>query len=319
GVRANYWDYNKQLIVSPRATFSFKPDWVKRFIFRFSTGYYSQPPFYREMRDFKGNINKDLKAQTSIHFVLSSQYDFMAWGRPFKYVTEAYYKILDNLVPYDVDNVRIRYYAKNNAHGYATGIDMKVNGEFVKGIESWASLSVMKTMEDIKDDFYYDYFNKSGEQIIAGYSFDQVAVDSLRHEPGYIPRPTDQRVNFALFFQDYLPKNPTYKMHLSLVFGSSLPFGPPTFNRYKDTLRIRPYRRVDIGFSKQLKSETTKLKSKNPFRHFKTIWLSAEVFNLLQINNTISYIWIKDITNRQYAIPNYLTPRQLNIRLIAQF
>jgi hypothetical protein len=319
GVRANYWDLNKQLIVSPRATFSYKPDWKRNYIFRFSTGYYSQPPFYKELRDFSGNINKDLKSQTSIHFVLSSQFDFQAWGRPFRYVTEAYYKILENLVPYDVDNVRIRYYANNTANGYAAGIDMKVNGEFVKGIESWASLSVMKTMEDIKGDYYYTYFNKNGEQIISGYTADQVKADSIRHEPGYIPRPTDQRVNFALFFQDYLPKNPTYKMHLSLIFGSSLPFGPPTLQKYKDTLRMPPYRRVDIGFSKQLKSEDSKLKPKNPFRYFKTIWISLEVFNLLQVNNTISYIWITDVTNRQYAVPNYLTPRQLNLRLIAQF
>jgi len=319
GVRANYWDLNKQLIVSPRATLSYKPNWKQNFIFRFSTGYYSQPPFYRELRDFSGNINKNLKAQTSIHFLLSSQFDFQAWGRPFRYVTEAYYKILDNLVPYDVDNVRIRYYAKNTAHGYAAGIDMKVNGEFVKGIESWASLSVMNTMEDIEGDYYYTYFNKNGEQIIHGYTADQVKVDSIYHEPGYIPRPTDQRVNFALFFQDYLPKNPTYKMHLSLLFGSSLPFGPPTFQKYKDTLRMPPYRRVDIGFSKQLKSEDSKLKQKNPFRYFKTIWISLEVFNLLQVNNTISYIWIKDVNDRQYAVPNYLTPRQLNLRLIAQF
>jgi len=319
GVRANYWDLNNQLLISPRATVSYKPNWKRNFIFRFSTGYYSQPPFYRELRDFKGNLNKDLKAQTSIHFVLASQFDFKAWNRPFKYVTEVYYKVLKDLIPYEIDNVRIRYYANNDAHGYGAGIDMKVNGEFVKGIESWASLSVMKTAENIRNDYYYTYFNKTGELIIPGYTADQVVTDSVMHEPGYIPRPTDQRVNFALFFQDYLPKNPTYKMHLTLIFGSSLPFGPPGLNRYKDTLRIPPYRRVDIGFSKQLKSEDSKLKPKNFFNHFKTIWISLEVFNLLQVNNTISYIWITDVNNRQYAVPNYLTPRQLNLRLIAQF
>jgi hypothetical protein len=320
GVRSNYLDMNQQLLVSPRATFSYKPNWKNVYIFRFSTGYYSQPPFYKELIDFNGNINEQLKAQTSIHFVLSAQKDFTAWGRPFHYTTETYYKILKDLVPYEIDDVKIRYYAKNMAHGYAAGIDMKVNGEFVPGIESWASVSVMKTMEDIEGDYYYDYFNKEGEQIISGYTADQIKSDSIRHVPGYIPRPTDQRVNFALFFQDFLPKHPTYKMHLSLIYGSGLPFGPPSLNtRYKDTLRIPAYRRVDIGFSKELKGENTKLKPNNPFRFFKTIWITLDVFNLLQINNTISYIWVTDVTGRQYAVPNYLTPRQLNLKLIMQF
>lgn len=319
GVRGNYWDMNNQFIFSPRTTLSYKPDWESDYIFRLSAGVYSQPPFYRELRDIYGVVNKDLKAQKSYHFVVSSQHDFEAWKRPFRFVSEIYYKYLDDLIPYEVDNVRIRYYANNKAHGYATGIDMKVNGEFVKGIESWASMSVMQTREDIEDDYFYKYYNKSGEEIISGYTTDNVVFDSVRHEPGYIPRPTDQRVNFALFFQDFLPKNPTYKMHLTLMFGSSLPFGPPSLERYKDTLRIPPYRRVDIGFSKQLKSETSKVKVKSPLRYFKSVWLTLEVFNLLQVNNTISYLWVKDVNNRQYAIPNYLTPRQLNLRVIARF
>ncbi|NVO03133.1 MAG: TonB-dependent receptor, partial [Bacteroidetes bacterium] len=319
GIRANYWDVNKQLLLSPRATIAYRPNLTKDVLFRFSTGYYYQPPFYRELRDLNGNLNRDLKAQETIHFVLGSDWSFKAWGRPFKYIAEVYYKYMDNLVPYEIDNVRIRYYAKNNAKGYATGIDMKVNGEFVNGIESWASLSIMQTQEDIKDDFYYDYFNKSGEQIIPGYTFDNIATDSIRHEPGYIPRPTDQRVTFSLFFQDYLPKLPSFKMHLNLVFGSGLPFGPPGYDRYKDILRIPAYRRVDIGFSYMLKSEEKKLQQSNPFHYLKSIWLSLEVFNLLQTNNTVSYIWIKDVTNRQYAVPNYLTSRQLNLRLITHF
>ena len=319
GIRSNYLDLNNQLLISPRATFSFKPKWKHVYIFRLSSGYYSQPPFYREIRDINGNINKDVKAQTSIHFVLSSQHDFTSWGRPFKFVAEAYYKILKDLDPYEIDNVRIQYYAKNNAHGYAVGLDMKVNGEFVKGLESWASLSVMQTREDINDDYYYKYYNKSGKQIIYGYTADEVAVDSVRHTPGYIPRPADQLVNFALFFQDFLPRFPTFKMHLTLIFGSGLPYGPPGNNRYKDTLRILPYKRVDIGFSKLLKSEKSKLKPKNIFNNFKSIWISLEVFNLLQVNNTISHIWVTDVNNRQYAVPNYLTPRQLNLKLIAQF
>ena len=144
-------------------------------------------------------------------------------------------------------------------------------------------------------------------------------VDSARIEPGFIPRPTDQRVNVGIFFQDYLPKFPTWKMNLNILFGSGLPFGPPTFERYKDTLRIPPYRRVDIGFSKQLIGENTKLPEKNPFRNFNSMWLSLEVFNLLQVNNTISYLWVRDVRNRQYAIPNYLTARRINLRLVARF
>jgi hypothetical protein len=212
--------------------------------------------------------------------------------------------------------VRIRYYATNNARGYATGLDLRVNGEFVKGIESWASVSVMTVQEDLKDDFYYDYYNAAGEKIVNGVTVDNVAADSVKREPGYIPRPTDQRVNFALYFQDYVPKVPQLKVHLNLVFGTGMPFGPPSYNRYQDTLRIPPYRRVDIGFSYMLKGEKRKLGPKNPFRHFKSIWLSAEVFNLLGINNTLSYLWIADITGRQYAVPNYLTTRQLNVKLV---
>ena len=319
GVRANYWDVNKQLLISPRATFSFKPNWKNDVLFRVSGGLYYQPPFYREMRDFKGNLNTSLKAQMSVQLVAGSDWNFQAWNRPFKFVTEIYYKYLDNLVPYEIDNVRIRYYAKNNARGYATGIDMKVNGEFVKGVESWASLSVMQTREDIKDDFYYQYFNKEGAQIIPGITIDQSRADSVIQHPGYIPRPTDQSVSFGLFFQDYLPRNPTYKMHLSLMFGSSLPFGAPGTPRFKQIFRMPPYRRVDIGFSKQIKGEDSPLRTGNFINNFKTIWISAEIFNLLQVSNTVSYIWIKDSRNRQYAVPNYLTARQLNIKLQVTF
>lgn len=319
GVRTHYWDFNHQIVVSPRLTLAIAPEWEKDMVFRVSTGMYHQPPFYRELRDFDGQINKNVKAQESIHMVVACDWNFKAWNRPFKYVTEVYYKYLNNLIPYEVDNVRIRYYSDQLSKGYATGIDMKVNGEFVKGIESWASLSVMQTQEDIIGDYYYEYYNQSGQKIIYGYTLDDVAVDSVRFEPGYIPRPTDQRVNFSLFFQDYLPKNPTYKMHLNLLFGSGLPFGPPKTDKFRHTLRMPMYRRVDIGFSKLLKSEDSKLSARNIFRHFKTIWISAEVFNLLQINNTISYLWVKDVSNRQYAIPNYLTPRMLNVKLLVEF
>jgi hypothetical protein len=319
GLRANYWTLNNQALVGPRGSIGIKPHWKRDFLFKFSTGYYYQPPFYRELRGNDGQVNKNLKAQTSIHFVLSSDYNFKSWKRPFKFVTEVYYKYLDNIVPYEIDNVRIRYSAKNNARGYATGIDMKVNGEFVKGVESWFSLSVMQTQEDIKDDYYYDYYNSSGELIKPGYTFNTVAVDSVRHEPGYIPRPTDQRVNFGIFFQDKMPGIPDLKMHLNLLFGSGVPFGPPNSPRYKQTLRMPPYRRVDIGFSYQLLKENRTKKEKGVGRHFNSVWLSLEVFNLLGTNNTVSYIWVEDVTNRQYAVPNYLTQRQLNLRTIIKF
>lgn len=319
GVRCHYWDVNKQFIASPRIIFTLKPNWKKDIIFKASAGYYVQPPFYREIRDMNGKLHKDVKAQESYHFLIGSEWTFKLWKRPFKFVNEIYYKYLDNLITYEIDNVRIRYYANNKSHGYSRGVDMKINGEFVKNIESWASLSVMQTREDIEGDYYYKYFNKAGDLIVPGYTLDAKAVDSTRYNPGYIPRPTDQLVNFSLFFQDYLPKFPTYKMHLMLVFGSSLPFGPPTFDRWRDTLRMPPYRRVDIGFSKQLKGENKKLGDKNPLRFIKSAWVSLEVFNLLQINNTISYLWIQDVTNREYAVPNYLTPRQLNLKFYMNF
>lgn len=319
GVRANYWDLNRQALFGPRATLGYKPHWKKDFLFKLSGGYYYQPPFYRELRDVEGNINYNLKAQTSIHAVLSSDYNFKSWNRPFKFIVEAYYKYLDNIIPYEIDNVRIRYSAKNNARGYATGIDMKINGDFVTGLESWASLSIMQTQEDIKDDYFYTYYNSDGDTIVPGYTANYKAVDSTRTEPGYIPRPTDQRVSFGLFFQDKMPGFPDLKMHLNLLFGSGVPFGPPGSERYKQILRMPPYRRVDVGFSYQVLRENRERKEKGFGRYLNSVWLSLEVFNLLGTNNTVSYIWVEDVTSRQYAVPNYLTQRQLNLRMIVKF
>ena len=319
GVRASYWDVNKQFIFSPRATMSLQPNWKKDILFRFSVGYYQQPPFYRELRDLQGRINPDVRAQKSIHFVAAMDWDFIAWNRPFKFVTEAYYKILDDLVPYTIDNVRIRYYGDNLSNGFAYGLDLKVNGEFIKGIESWASLSFLKTMEDIHGDNYWDYYNEEGQLIIPGYTEDQVPVDSTQIFPGYIPRPTDQHVHFALFFQDYIPRNPTWKMHITLIFGSRLPFGAPNAPKYEHVYRTPPYRRVDIGFSKQLIGGYSSFGPKNPLKYIKSSWISLEVFNLFQIANTISYIWVKDKNGREYAVPNYLTPRLINLRLAVNF
>ena len=319
GIRTSYWDINKELLFSPRAIINFKPNWKSDITFRLSGGLYQQPPFYRELRDLQGILHLNTPAQKSTHILAGSDWQFKAWGRPFKLTSEVYYKFLNDLIPYEIDNVRIRYLSDQTAKGFAEGIDFKINGDFVEGLESWASLSFMKTMQDIKGDFYYNRTNKEGQVIIPGYTTDAIATDSTRIEPGFIPRPTDQRVNFSLFFQDYLPNNPTYKVHLSLFYGSSLPFGPPGSAQYQHTLRIPPYRRVDIGFSKQIIGENATYKPKGKLGLIKSLWVSAEIFNLFQISNTISYIWINDISNREYAIPNYLTPRQLNFKLIAKF
>ena len=287
GLRAIYTSYNGQFLLNPRVNISLKPLWKTQTVFRLSGGFYSQPPSFREMTDLYGRIVPGLKAQTAIQVVGGVDLYFNGWGRPFKFVTEGYYKYIQNLIPYEVDNMRIRYYGTNDAHGYATGIDFRINGEFVKGAESWASLSFLSTKE---------YF-----------------------EGEWIPRPTDQRVNLAIFFQDYIPKFPTWKVALTLVYGTGLPIGPPGSSRSQQTLRLPPYRRVDIGLSKQLIGENTKFKSKNPFRAFHSMWISLEVFNLLDLSNTESYLWITEINGYQYAVPNYLTPRQFNLKLIASF
>ena len=299
GTRSSYWSYNEELLVSPRISLAYAPNWQKDVVFRLASGIYYQSPFYKELRYPNGELNKNISSQKSVHYVLGSDYLFYKWGRPFKWITEVYYKKLDNLIPYKVDNVRIQYLAENNSNGYATGIDLKINGEFVSGVESWASLSIMKTEEDIIGDTYIDQ-------------------DGNTVEVGYIPRPTDQRVNFSLFFQDYIPNNLNYKMHLNMIYGSGLPFGPPKSEKYEDVLRIPDYRRVDIGFSAILKSENKKSKIKF-LNVINSAWISAEVFNLLDINNTVSYLWVSDVGGRQYAVPNYLTRRQLNLKLILRF
>ncbi len=300
GVRTNYWTFNNQWLFSPRGTLLYKPGWAPRMVFRASGGLYYQPPFYKELRDFDGNLNKDIQAQESLHLVLGTEYNLQLWGRPFKYTSEVYYKEFDNLIPYELDNVRIRYHAKNNASGYGTGIDMKINGEFVPGVESWASLSLMKTEEKIEGTHYID-------------------EDGNEQPLGYLPRPTDQRFAFNLFFQDFLPRNPSYKVNLALIYGSGLPISPPTDTKFKEASYMPPYRRVDIGFSKELIGAGSSFGENNPLNHIKSMWITAEVFNLLEINNTISYLWIKDVSNNYYAIPNYLTSRLINIKLIAEF
>lgn len=319
GTRANYWTVNQQLLISPRVTFSFKPNWKRDWLFKFSSGVYYQPPFYRELRGINGELNKDLKAQQSIHFVLTGDYIFRMWERPFKLILSSYYKQLNSIVPYEIDNVRIRYFANNNAKGYTVGTDLRINGEFVKGVESWATIGFLRTYEKSPDNIHYNFFNKDGEEIIKGYTFDQVKVDSQRVDPGYIPRPTDQLVTFGLFFQDYLPKYPAFKFNLNLQFGSGLPFGPPTHLRYQQLLRMPPYRRVDAGFAYNLLKLNREIKRKNVINYLKESWIFLEIFNLLQVQNTVSYTWIQDVTGNRYAIPNYLTNRQVNLRLQIKF
>jgi hypothetical protein len=318
GLRGNYWTVNRQYVFSPRTTISYKPNVSSPWLFKFSFGWYYQPPFYRELRDITGHLNINVKAQKSIHYVLSADKDIRLWNRPFKMSFAAYYKDLKQIIPYEIDNVRIRYFANNNATGYATGADFRITGEFVKGLESWLSLGLLRTMEKSPDYVHYIYYNKQGQQIIPGYTFDQKAVDSVKVDPGYIPRPTDKLLTFNIFFQDYLPKLPDFKMNLNMIFGTGLPFGPPNHKRWEQVQRMPFYRRVDVGFAYQFLKADREKKSKNIFNHLQSAWLFVEVFNLLQVNNTVSYTWLKDVTGRSYAVPNYLTNRQLNVRLYFQ-
>jgi len=319
GVRSYYGDINNEFTLSPRVNFSYKPYKNQNIVLRFATGIYYQPAFYREMRDMDGSLNTQVKSQRSIQFILGSDYQFRVWDRPFIFTSEIYYKKLDNLIPYMVDNVRIRYYANQIAKGYATGIDFRINGEFVKGVDSWASLSIMKTAEDVQDDFYYDYYDKDGELIGSGVDLGYSDADSVRVEPGYIPRPTDRRVTFSIFFQDYIPKYPTWKVHLKLIYGTGMPFGAPGTQRYQQTLRMPDYRRVDLGFSKQIMGENTRYTLRHPNSFVKSFWVSLDIFNLFGVYNTVSYMWVKDIYNRQNAIPNYLTPRLFNLKVSMEF
>jgi hypothetical protein len=319
GVRGNYWTVNEQLLFSPRVTIAYQPNWKRNWLFKLSGGIYYQPPFYRELRGIQGVINKEVKAQKSTHIVLTGDYIFKMWNRPFKFIAAAYYKDLQSLDPYEIDNVRIRYFANNNAYGYATGFDLRINGEFVKGVESWATIGLLNTREYSKDNIHYEYFNKDGAPIVKGFTFDQKKADSVRIDPGYIPRPTDQLVTFGLFFQDYLPKYPQLKFNLNLLFGSGLPFGPPTHLRWEQILRMPPYRRVDVGFAYNVIKPEREIKRKNIFNNLKEMWIFLEVFNLLQVQNTVSYIWITDVTGNRYAIPNYLTNRQVNLKLQVRF
>lgn len=298
GVRAHSWNVNDegsnidsdwQTVFSPRAQFAIKPDWEKDMLFRVSGGLYYQPPFYRELRAANGVVQPNVKAQKSFHLVLGNDYSFKIWDRPFKLTTEAYYKSLTDVNPYTVENVRIRYRANNTAEAYAYGLDLRLNGEFVPGTESWFSFGYLKTEENINN-------------------------------RGYIPRPTDQRLKFAALFQDYVPNIPNMKMYLNLVYNTGLPGGSPSFaDPYVFQSRLPDYRRADIGFQFVLVDENKQFDSgwKKPF---KNLSFGFEIFNIFDNQNSITNTWVRDVySKRQYAIPNFLTPRVFNVRTTMRF
>lgn len=285
GLRVAHWTVNGQLIVSPRAQYVFSPAWSRKTAFKVAGGVYQQPPFYREMRDRQGVVNRSLKAQASYHALAGMDYTFQVNGRNFVFFSEAYLKYLTHLVPYDIDNVRLRYFGDNLARGWAYGVDFRLNGEFIPGTESWFSLGLLKTVEDIDGD-----------------------------NLGFIRRPSDQRVTLGIFFQDHLPNDPSMRIFVSTLYGSGLPFSPPNNPDYRNFFRGDEYYRVDVGFTKVFAKQNGLV-----FGAIRSIWLTAEILNLLGAENTISYTWIKDVSNNQFAVPNSLSARFLNIRLTGRF
>ena len=308
GIRTLLWNFNQTAMLSPRATISTQPNWKRDMMFHISGGYYYQPPFYKEMRMPDGEINYDIEPQRSIHLLIGGDYIFSLWDRPFKLTGEAYYKWLSNLIPYKIENVRVSYAGENISKGFARGIDFKLNGEFVQGAESWLTLSFLQTREDVEGDYI---------QVWDGTEF-------VTEEAGEFPRPTDQLFTVGLYFQDYFPNNPGYKVHLNAFYGTGIPLSSPVEDQYYTQLRMRPYRRVDIGFSKVIKRETDIWGERNPLRFFESIWISAEIFNLLDIKNEASYLWIRTISDQEgvpgmFGIPNYLTGRRFNVKISISF
>jgi hypothetical protein len=309
GLRASYWDLNGELLLSPRAQLLYKPLGGKRDVsWRLAGGLYMQPPFYREMRGFDGLVNTQLRAQKSAHIVGGMTYDFYMGKRnptKFKLITELYYKSLWDMVSYEIENVRIRYSGQNDASGYITGLDLRINGEFVPGAESWFNLSLLRARERLNG---IEHLRREVGQDAA-----QVVKD--------VPRPTDQLMTMSIFFQDYLPKNKNFKMNLNFTMGTGLPFGLQGNNQiYRNTYRFDTYHRVDIGFMLLMWDEARRAQRPNhPLRFSRQSWLALEVFNLMQVQNQAGNTWIKTIFEQQYAIPNYLTSRRLNLRFRVDF
>ena len=295
GARLSWWDWNNEVIFSPRASVGLIPKFCDDVTFRLASGVYYQTPFYKEMRDTTTvngittvTLNKNIKSQRSIHVVLGCDYHFRIYGRPFKFTAETYYKKLDNLIPYNIDNVRIVYYGENCAKGYATGLDLKLFGEFVPGTDSWLTFSVMDTKERIN----------GGD---------------------WIPRPTNSTFCASLYFTDYFPGTDRWKLSLQGTYADGLPFGPPHSGREKHVFQAPAYRRVDIGMSYRLLDNEDRHYRTGARRYFKNIWLGIDAFNILGINNVNSYYWVKDINNYNYAVPNYLTGRRINARILMEF
>lgn len=311
GVRYNYNTLNNEFLLSPRAGFSWKPaHWKRDMIFRGAVGIYNQPPFYRELRRYDGTVNEALKAQKSWQVTAGLDYNFQSGARPFRFTAEAYYKHMWDVVPYDIDNVRLRYFGENRARAYATGLEMRLFGELVKDAESWISIGFMRTREDLDKDTYYDYKLDSLN----------TPIDSTLKEGGWLRRPSDRLLTFGMFLQDYLSTNKNFKVYLNFLYGSNLPYNIPNSIKYRNALIIEPYMRIDIGFSALLlDSEKSNRRSHSPFRNFENIWATLEVFNLIDRDNTISYLLIKDFSNATFAMPNRLTPRLLNLKLVARF
>lgn len=297
GVRAHYWTYTDHLSVSPRFSAALSTGIERDIVTRLSFGWYSQPAFYRELKDLYGNINPNIQTPHSFQVVSGVDYSFVAWDRPFRLTTEAYYKNLKDLIPYQIENVRIRYLSDKISHGYAYGLDFKVNGEFVSGTQSWISMSLMKTAEDIEGDINQ----------VTGYP------------AHYIPRPTDQRFKFSMYFQDYLPGLPAYQMHLTGHFITGAPFGMPRSERYTQTARMPAYKRVDIGFMRAMVSNGKNLTKYKFFDRFSDFSVSLEAFNIIDIQNVASYFFIGDIYNVYHPIPNRLTGRTFNLKVSASF
>src|SRR5688572_2644183 len=310
GIRFNYNTLNNEFLLSPRVGASWQPKGGKDIIFRAAAGAYHQPPFYRELRRYDGTVNTDVKAQKSWQLVGGFDYNFRSRDKPMRMTVEAYYKNMWEVVPYDVDNVRVRYYGENSAKAYAYGIEGRLFGELVKDAESWISIGLMKTKEDIKNDFYKEYTLDSLYQ----------PIDSATVEGGWFRRPTDRMVTFGMFFQDYLSTNKNFRVYLSTIYGTNLPYNIPGSVKYRNGAIIEPYIRVDIGFSALLlDADKTNRRSHSPFRGFDNIWASLEVFNLIDRPNTISYMLIKDFANNVFTLPNRLTPRLVNFKIVARW
>jgi len=298
GVRSSWWDVNKQWLISPRVSIGFYLEKSHKLFLRFGSGIYYQSIFYREMIDKQGNMNTSIKTPYSIQYTASGDYDFKMLSRPFHFKAEFYYKSLKQIIPYSIDNIRINYYPDKKGEGYAGGLDLRLNGEFVEGTDSWLSVSLMK----------------SGIRING---------DTL----GIQPLPNDHLVNISLFFQDYIPGNKRFKMYLALFYLSGLPFGPPNNETYYAPLKMPAYKRADIGFSLILKQEAKHYQS-SFINAFKNVILNLEVFNLLGIYNTVSYNWVTVVPNSSivgndnyasFAVPNHLSARRFNLRLSMSF